>query len=114
MHITVRAVDFVLTHLVRASVEERLAWALAWTGRQTARLNVVLSCAVGPAGQVRKRCEIRVHFPDGRQLVVDDVKADFPLAAERAANRIDRVLRHAGRRREARLSYIEEQPWKRS
>lgn len=105
MHITVRAVDFVLTHLVRESVEERLAYALAWTGRQMARLNVMLSCAVGPAGQV--------HFPDGRQLVVEDVKADFPLAAERAANRIDRVLRHAGRRREPRLTHIEEQPWKR-
>lgn len=94
MHITVRAADFVLTHLVRESVEERLA------------------CAVGPAGQVLKRCKILVHFPDGRHLVVEDVKAELPLAAERAANRIDRVLRDAGRRREPRLRHIEEQPWK--
>ena len=113
MHITVRAVDFVLTHLVRESVEERLVCALAWTGRQMARLNVMLSCAVGPAGQVLKRCKILVHFPDGRQLVVEDVMADFSLAAERAANRIDRVLRHAGRRRAPRLTHIGEQTWKR-
>ena len=113
MHITVRAVDFVLTHPVREAVEERLACALAWTGRQMARLHVMLSGAVGPAGQVLKRCTILVHFPDGRQLVVEDVKADFLLAAERAGNRIDRVLRHAGRRREPRLTHIEDHPWKR-
>lgn len=113
MHITVRAVDFVLTHPVREAVEERLACALAWTGRQTARLHVMLSCATGPAGQVLKRGKILVHFPDGRQLVVEHVTADFPLAAERAANRIARVLRLTGRRREPRLKHIEEQPWKR-
>lgn len=105
MLISVRAVDFVLTHAVRGAVEERLACALAWTGRQTARLGVLLSHVAGPGGRMLKCCSIRVQLPDGHTLMVEDRKEDFELAAERAANRVDRLLRQAGRRRVAGLSH---------
>lgn len=99
MDVSIRAVDFVLTHRLRAAVEERLACALAWTGRQTARVGVLLSCVTGPGGQVLKCCRIQMQLRDGRKLVVEDIRADFDLAAARAAGRIDRVLRQAGRKR---------------
>ena len=101
MHISIRAVDFVLIHPVRAAVEERLACALAWSARHTAYLRVLLSCIPGPGGQVLSCCNIQLRFRDGRDLVVEDVKANFDLAAQCAATRIDRLLRQAARRREA-------------
>lgn len=99
MDVTIRAVDFVLTHTMRSTIEGRLACALAWTGRQTGRLGVLLSYTAGPGGQLLKCCKIHVQFRDGRKFVIEDVKADFHLAAERAANRVDRFLRQAGRMR---------------
>lgn len=104
MHISVRAVNFVLTHTLRASIEERLACALAWTGRQTLRLSVLLSCNTGPRGEVLKCCKIQLHLSDGRNLIIEDIKSDFHLAVERAASRIDRAVRHVMRQRVMRTA----------
>lgn len=98
MHVSVRAVDFVLTHPLRIAVEERLACALAWTGRKLARLGVLLSYVAGPGGQRLTRCTIEVDLQDGGKLLAQDTRADFHLAAELAAGRIDRLLRQAARR----------------
>lgn len=100
MHVSIRAVDFVLTHTMRAIIEGRLACALAWAGRHMSRLKVLLSYTTGPGGQVLKSCKIQLHLSDGRKLVIEDIRAEFHLAAERAANRVDRLLRQARRRRE--------------
>ena len=99
MQISIRAVNFVITHTLRASIEEQLASALAWTDRQTWRLRVFLFCNNGPRGEVLKCCKIHLHLSDGRNLIIEDIKTDFHLAVERAAQRIDRVVRHARRRR---------------
>ena len=99
MHIAVRADNFVLTHTLRASIEQRLACALAWTGRQTLRLDVMLSYDTGPRGEVLQCCKIQLHHSDGRTLVIEDIKSDLHLAVERAASRIDRAIRHVKRRR---------------
>ena len=108
MHMSIRAVDFVLTLPMRATVEEKLACALAWTGRQTVRLGVLLSNVAGPGGKVLKCCKIQMLLSDGRKLVVEDIREDVQVAAERAANRIDRLLRHTRRRREPKGERIGE------
>lgn len=51
MDVSIRAADFVLTHTMRSTIEDRLACALSWTGRQSARLWVLLAHTVGPGGQ---------------------------------------------------------------
>ena len=99
MQISILAANFVITHTMRASIEEQLASALAWTDRQRWRLRVFLSCHNGPRGEVLKCCKIQLHLSDGRNLIIEDSKSDFHLAVERAAQRIDRVVRHARRRR---------------
>ena len=99
MHIAVRADHLVLTHTLRSFIEERLAFALAWTGRQTLRLNVMLSCNTGPRGEVLQCCKIQLHHSDGRTFVIEDIKSDVHLAVERAASRIDRAIRHVKRQR---------------
>ena len=104
MQVSIRAVDFVLTLPMRATVEEKLAFALAWTGRQTVRLGVLLSNVAGPGGKVLKCCKIQALLSDGRRIVVEDIRVDLQMAAERAANRIDRLLRHARRRHETKRS----------
>ncbi len=102
MDVSIRAVDFVLTNTLRSAIEERLACALAWAGRQTARLGVLLCHRAGPDGQRLECCKINVQFRDGRQFVIEDSKPHFHLAAERAANRVDRLLRQVGRLRRPR------------
>lgn len=99
MDVSIRAADFVLTHTMRSTIEDRLACALSWTGRQTARLWVLLSHTVGPGGQLLKCCKIQVQCRDGRKFVIEDIKGDFHVAAEHAANRVDRLLRQVGRLR---------------
>jgi len=99
MQISIRAVNFVITHTLRASIEAQLASELAWTDHQTWRLRVFLPCNTGPRGEVLKCCKIQLHLSDGRNLIIEDSKSDFHLAVERTAKRIDREVRHARRRR---------------
>ena len=104
MQISIRAVSFVITHTLRASIEDQLASALAWTDCQTWRLRVFLYCNIGPCGEVLKCCKIHLHLSDGRNLIIEDIKSDFHLAVERAAQRIDRVVRHLRRRHTIRAA----------
>jgi hypothetical protein len=95
MDISIRAVDAALTHTLRSSIEERLACALARTERQSARLGVPLPRTAGPGRQLLQCCQMHVQFRDARKFVVADIKTDFQVAAERAAKRVDRLLRQA-------------------
>jgi len=86
MHISVRAVSFVLTHTLRASIEEQLACALAWTGCQTLRLIVLLSCNTSPRGEVLTCYKMQLHLSDGRNLAIEDIKSAF-LSRRRAGSK---------------------------
>lgn len=99
MHITVQAMDSIITHTLRASIEDRLASALAWSGRNVSKLIVMLSKQSGPQGELLQFCRIHARLADGRELVVEDGQLDIKHAMERAASRVDRLLRQVRKHR---------------
>jgi len=105
MQIEIQALNFPMTHALRAHTERRLSFALNTSSRYVKRILVRLSDINGPRGGNDKRCHLEVIIP-GQAVVVEDTEADLYLAIDRATSRAGRnVMRQLRRRRYIKRGY---------
>jgi ribosomal subunit interface protein len=105
MNIEIQARNFSMTNAMREHTERRLGFALSACYQHVKRVLVRLSDINGPRGGNDKRCHLVVSLP-GKEVVVEDTKADLYAAINHATSRAGRtVMRQLRRNRRINRVY---------
>ena len=73
---------------LREHIERRLTFALSRFGSRVTKASVTLADNNGPKGGIDKSCLIVVRLRGVGEVVAEVVDTDWPVAVDRAANRI--------------------------
>ncbi len=101
MKIELRTQGIEMTETLRQHTERCLNYGLDWAQEDVDRVIVTLSDINGPRGGNDKRCHLRIPLVRMREVVIEELASDMPVAIARAIDRSAQSLeRRLSRQRE--------------
>jgi len=92
MKIHIQARGIKLTERLRTRAERRVRFALGSASGLIRSVAVRLAGDNGSRGGPDRRCTIRVSFPGGPPVLIEQQEADLSIAIDRAADRAGRAV----------------------